>query len=172
MRKTLLSASMLVAFAGFTAQAGAADRASVNFMLKAARAGMAEVDLGRLALDRSNDQDVRRFAQRMVDDHSRANSELASLASREGVRLPTATDRAHRATMNRLRRLRGNAFDRAYMNQMTVDHDQAVALFRLEARNGRDRDVREWADRTLPALQDHRQMARQVRRGEQREARR
>jgi putative membrane protein len=172
MRKMMSSASLLVAFAAFAAQAAAADRASVNFMHKAARAGLAEVELGRLALDRSNDNEIRGFAQRMIDDHSRANSELRDLAAHERVTLPNGVTKAQLAAFNRLRRLRGNAFDRAFMDQMNVDHDQAVNLFRTQARYGRDTDVRQWADRTLPTLQHHRQMARDLRRDELREARR
>jgi len=114
---------------------------------------------------------VRQFAGQMVNDHSRLADELARLARREGVRLPTGLDPNHRAALNRLRRMRGDAFDRAYARQMANDHDQAVALFRQQARNGRDGDVREFARRALDTLEHHRQMARDLFREERRESR-
>lgn len=172
MRKTLATALAALSAAAVAGSAAAADRATVNFMQKAGAAGLAEVQISRLALGRSNDQEIRRFAQRMVDDHSRANDELQRLARREGVSLPSRPDSAHRQAYDRLQRLRGNNFDRAYMDVMAPDHEQAVTLFRTEARNGRDRDVRDWAARVLPTLQGHRQMAHDVRRDEIREARR
>jgi putative membrane protein len=171
MRNTVSAALVALAVAAPAGVAGAADRASINFMRKASVAGMAEVQLGRLAVDRSGDREIRRFAQQMVDDHSRANDELMRLARNEGVTLPVGLDRAHRQVYDRLRRLNGNAFDRAYMDQMNVDHQAAVALFRTQARSSRDRDVRDWAARTLPALQHHHTMARDLRRDERREVR-
>jgi putative membrane protein len=172
MRNTVSAALVAVALAAPAGVAGAADGASINFMRKAAMANAAEVELSRLAIDRSSDGEVRRFAQRMTEDHLRASEELARLARREGVTLPVGLDRAHRRVYDRLRRLSGDRFDRAYLDQMAVDHQQAVTLFRNQARSLRDRDVRDWAARLLPALQHHHTMARDLRRDERREARR
>lgn len=171
MRK-IMTAAFILGAVSFAGQAGAADRATAQFMRQAALASRAEVELSRIAQQRGDERDVRQFAGRMVSDHSRAADELERLAEREGVRLPDRLDGAHRAAFDRLRRLRGDTFDRAYMAQMTRDHDQAVSLFRSQARFGRDRDVREWAERTLPTLEHHRMMARDLFREERRETRR
>lgn len=171
MKKTTLAAAVALGLAPLAGTAAAADRASAHFMARAARAGTAEVELSRLATQRGDERDVRRFAGQMVDDHARLADELERLARREGVRLPMGLDPSHRAALNRLRRMRGDAFDRAYARQMASDHEQAVALFRDQARNGRDRDVREFAQRALDTLEHHRQMARDLFREERRESR-
>jgi putative membrane protein len=169
--RSIAFAALAVTLAAPAGTAAAADRAGINFMRDAYMAGTAEVELSRLALQRSPDREVRRFAQRMVDQHSRANRDLIELARREGVRLPTGMDRTHRQAYDRLRRMSGNAFDRVYLDVMMRDHDQAVALFRAQERHGRDRDVRAFAARYLPTIQEHRTMARDVRRDENQEAR-
>jgi putative membrane protein len=173
MRSTLTAALIAAAVGASAAQAAAADRPSTNFMHQAARASRAEVELSRLALERSNDPEVRRFADQMVNEHTRSNASLVELARRERVTLPLNMDAAHRAALNRLRRLSGQSFDRAYTSQMARDHEQVVVLFRTQARSrNRDRDVREWADRMLPTLEHHNRMARDLERDERREARR
>jgi putative membrane protein len=171
MKNKTLAAAMVMALAPLAGTAAAADRAGADFMVRAARAGAAEVELGRLATQRGDERDVRRFAEQMVNDHSRLGDDLRRLAAREGVRLPVGMDANHRAALNRLRRMRGDAFDRAYARQMNSDHEQAVALFRQQARNGRDRDVRDFAQQALQTLEHHRQMARDLFREERRETR-
>lgn len=151
------------------AQAGSSDRmktgsdavpaADQQFMMKAAQGGMAEVQLGNLAKDHASSQAVKDFGQHMVDDHTKANDELKDLASRKNVTLPSAVDAKDQATMDRLSKLNGAAFDRAYMKDMVMDHKKDVAEFQKEANSGRDSDVKSWASKTLPTLQQHLQMA-------------
>jgi len=195
-----------------------------RFVMEAAHSGMAEVDLGRLAVERAASDEVKQFAQRMVDDHSRANTELMELASRKGVTLTmdhsspgshgsasTTTDttreamagtgggtgmsgtgtsgtqpsdtqkdtamaqgtgshsghdakmmQKHKALVTKLSGLSGAEFDRAYMKQMVKDHSDAVSLFQREASRGNDAELKAWAAKTLPALQDHLRMAREI----------
>jgi len=127
-----------------------------QFVQEAAQGGMAEVSLSMLASRRASDQDVRNFAQQMVQDHSQANRQLRRLAMRKGLSLPNPP---HQMTMNRLRARNGTAFDRTYMREMVQDHDATVALFRDYARNGDDPEVRAWATATLPTLRHHWRMA-------------
>jgi putative membrane protein len=136
---------------------GSADR---KFVMEAAMGGMAEVELGRLAAERGSSDAVKQFGQRMVDDHSRANSELMQWAGGKGITLPTALDAKHQALMTRMSALSGAAFDRAYAKEMVKDHNKDVALFQREASRGADADLKAFAQKNLPTLQEHLSMAR------------
>lgn len=137
-------------------QVGAMDQ---RFMMKAAQGGMAEVQLGQLAVQHAGSQAVKDFGQRMVDDHSKANDQLKQLAAQKNVTLPTEVDAKDKATMDRLSNLNGAAFDRAYMRDMVADHKKDIAEFQREANNGKDPDVKAWASQTLPTLQTHLSLA-------------
>jgi|SRR4051794_11795435 putative membrane protein len=133
--------------------------ADAAFIREAAIGGMAEVELGQLGAKNASSPDVKQFAQRMVDDHSKANDELKSLASQKNVTLPTGTDAKHKAVRDKLEKLQGAAFDSAYMSEMVKDHNTDVALFQREAKDGKDADAKAWAAKTLPTLQEHQKMA-------------
>jgi putative membrane protein len=130
-----------------------------HFVMEAAKGGMAEVELGKLAADKATKDDVKKFGQRMADDHGKANDELKSLAQRKNITLPTAIDPQHKATVDRLSKLSGDAFDRAYMQEMLRDHRKDVAEFKTESRSGKDPDVKAWASKTLPTLEEHLKLA-------------
>jgi putative membrane protein len=142
-------------------QGGSANRMGADsaFVTKAAMGGMAEVKLGQLATQKASNADVKSFAQQMVDDHGKANDELKQLASKKGVTLPTDIDAKHQATYDRLSKLSGAEFDRAYMQEMVSDHRMDVNEFRRESKSGADSDVKGWAAKTLPTLEHHLQMA-------------
>src|SRR3954470_23916371 len=125
------------------------------FAKEAATGGMAEVDLGKLAADKASNPDVKQFGQRMVDDHGKANDELKSLAAKKGVTLPATPDAAEKATQARLSKLSGAAFERAYMQDMVKDHDKDVAAFKRASTNAGDADLKAWAAKTLPTLEEH-----------------
>ena len=137
----------------------AADR---TFMMKAAEGGMAEVALGELAAKQAASDDVKQFAQRMVDDHGKANRELMDLAAKKGVTLPTDLDAKAKALKTKLEKMSGAEFDREYMREMVKDHEKAVALFEKEAKSGHDAEAKAWAEQTLPTLRDHLKMARET----------
>ena|ERR1051326_6696527 len=130
-------------------------RSDIRFMREAAQGGMAEVRMGELAKERGATDRVREFGQRMIDDHSKANDDLKDLASRKGVTLPADIGADNRAVLSQLRRLHGSAFDAAYIRHMRMDHQMDVAAFRREAENGRDPDVRHFAQDKLPIIRDH-----------------
>jgi len=123
---------------------------------------MLEVDLGRLAVDRAQSPEVKQFGQRMIDDHTQINHDLDSLAGSKNVPLATALDDDGRSEHQKLAALSGADFDRQYMDAMVTYHEQDIAAFRGEAENGKDADVKAFAARTLPTLQDHLQMAHQT----------
>jgi putative membrane protein len=131
-----------------------------QFMSKAAQGGMAEVELSRLALQRSKSNQVKQFAQRMITDHSQANAQLMQLAQQKGVRLPKTLDTQHQQIRSRLQRLSGSNFDRQYMSVMDNDHNMTVALFQSATQQAQDPDVNTFANNTLPKLQGHLQMVR------------
>ena len=137
------------------ARAGAAP----SFATKAAEGGMAEVQLGKLASDHASNMDVRDFAQRMVTDHSKADDELMRIARDKGWTLPQHPGSSQRAEANRLSKESGTAFDRSYMREMTSDHDKDVAMFRSYAKSGKDPDLRAWAQKTLPTIEEHQRLA-------------
>jgi len=158
-----LVAAALVALIGPAAAqiqvVNAADRA---FVSKAATGGTAEVELGRVATQRAVRPSVRSFAERMVADHGRANAELAALARRKGLEVPTALEPSQQAMRDRLSGLGGPDFDRAYMSEIVRDHTEDIALFERAAEISSDPDLKAWAARSLPMLRDHLALARQV----------
>jgi putative membrane protein len=91
----------------------------------------------------------------MVDDHGKAQEELKGLADSKQVTLPTDLDPKHRQLRDRLAKLKGADFDRAYANEMVSEHKKDVAEFKREAKSAKDPDVKNWAGKTLPTLEDH-----------------
>jgi len=138
---------------------GNADNA---WVMKAAQGGMMEVELGRMAATQASSDAVKQFGTRMVTDHSKANDELSQLASRKGITLPTSLDAKHQAMKDKLSKLNGAAFDKAYMDSMVKDHRTDVAEFRKESTSGQDPDVKAFATKTLPTLEEHLSLAEQT----------
>jgi putative membrane protein len=155
-------ATAALAVVSAAAQDGNADRMmqpDSGFMTAAAQGGMAEVEMGKLALQRASNQKVKDFGQHMIDDHTAGNENLKRVASKKGVTLPAEINARQKATMAKLSRLSGAAFDRAYMADMVADHKEDVAEFQREANEGKDTDVKGFAQETLPTLQSHLRMA-------------
>ena len=158
-----LVAAALVALTGpAAAQIQLVNEADREFVSRAATGGTAEVELGRVATQRAVRPSVRSFAERMVADHGRANAELAALARREGLDVPTALEPSQQAMRDRLSGLSGPDFDRAYMSEIVRDHTEDIALFERAAEISSDPDLKAWAARSLPMLRDHLALARQV----------
>jgi len=132
--------------------------ADAAFIKKAAVGGMAEVDLGTLASSKASDDKVKSFAQKMVTDHGKANDELKMLAASKQIELPSAIDSKHQATHARLDKLSGSAFDRAYVSDMLADHKKDVAEFKHQSTSATDPDVKAFASKTLPTLEEHLRM--------------
>jgi len=134
------------------ARSGSAD---IEFILQAAQGGMGEVELGRVASQQASRDEVKKFGQRMVDDHGRGDEELKALAQSRGISLPSDLEPKQKALKDRLAKLTGANFDRTYMRNMVADHKMDVAEFRREATSGRDPEVKAWAAKMLPTLEDH-----------------
>ena len=126
-----------------------------HFVMEAAKGGLAEVELGKLASDKASSDQVKQFGKRMVDDHSKANDELKSLAQSKNITLPTSVDPKDKAFEDRLSKLSGEQFDRTYMQHMLTDHRKVANAFRTESQSGKDAEIKAWAAKTLPTIEEH-----------------
>ncbi len=151
----LLGLAILPASAALTD----ADR---QFAQQAASGGMAEIQTAQLAQQRASSPQVKQFANRMITDHTQANTELQQIADQANITLPSQPSTKDAAASAKLRALNGTAFDQAYAQEELRDHQQDVALFRKEATSGQDPALKAYAQKTLPILQQHLQMAQQL----------
>jgi putative membrane protein len=149
-------------------QLGAADR---NFVKKATEGGLAEVELGKLASEKASSDEVKKFGQRMVDDHGKANDEIKQFAASKGVTLPGDLNARDKAEKDKLSKLSGEQFDREYTNYTVKDHSHDVAEFRHESKTAKDPDLKSFARQTLPALEEHLKLAKSLAPKEDKEAR-
>ena len=118
-----------------------------TFMKKAAKGGMMEVAMGKLAEQNGQSPDVKSFGQRMVTDHSKANDELKKIAAEKNFKLPEKQPKGSWSS------------DKAYMDMMLKDHEKDLAEFQQEASSGSDPDVKKFADDTAKVVQEHLQLA-------------
>jgi putative membrane protein len=130
-----------------------------QFLSKAAEGGIAEVHLGQLAGQNGANRCVKQFGQRMVSDHATANEHAKSVGIQKGIVLPVSMNPAHQSTYRNLSIQTGKEFDKAYMAEMIRDHREDIAEFRSEAESGSDADIKAWAVKTLPMLEEHLHMA-------------
>jgi putative membrane protein len=159
MRKiTAVFGAIALSFGAGQAMA-AMSSADQTFATKAAAGGQAEVALGHLATENAGSAKVKEFGQRMVKDHSQANQELQQIARQQNLTIPDKPDAADQATEQRLRTMKGEQFDDAYMRDMVQDHKKDITEFRQEADNGTDPALKSFAQKYLPVLQQHLQMA-------------
>ena len=157
-----ISASALVTSASAADDAKNAGTASgrlsvaeEKFVLNAAQGGMTEVKLGELAKQKGKRDDVRKFGDQMVDDHSQINDELKALASKKSVTLPTQLDATHAGVLDRLSKLEGDQFDKGYIDDMLSNHKKDVAEFDAAAKAVKDPDLKGFISKSLPTLHSH-----------------
>jgi putative membrane protein len=124
-----------------------------RFVKDALVGGLTEVELGKLAVQKASSDAVRQFAQKMIDDHSKANDELRTIAAKENITVPDSLDSKRQSKVDKLAKLSGADFDRAYIKDALKDQD--VQSFQQEAKSGSDPDVKSFASKTLPTLEDH-----------------
>jgi len=136
-----------------------ADAGDKGFVDKAATGGMAEVKLSKLAMDKGQSMEVKQFARKMVEDHTKANMELKQIAEKKSLAVPTTLDEKHQKVYDKLVKLNGSDFDKEYMRTMATDHDDTVKLFKDQSQNGQDPELKSFAMKTLPILEKHDDMA-------------
>jgi putative membrane protein len=162
MKRTHFSAALATAAGLLFSLSGAAlAQNDTTFAKEAAIGGMTEVQLGQLAVQKGQNQKVKEFGQKMVDDHSKANDKLKEVAAKDNITLPSQLDAKHQATVDRFAKMNGTEFDRAYVRDMVQDHEQDVAKFQQEANSGSNKDLKNFASETLPTLQEHLRMAKE-----------
>jgi putative membrane protein len=137
--------------------AGSLDHADRAFMKKAAAAGMKEVAISQAVVDRLTNPQLKEFARQMVTDHTNANNELMALAQQKGVELPQKDETSLSESWSE----KGGDLDRKYVKTMVEDHEEAVKLF-TKGSQSRDPDVAAFAQKTLPVVQHHLEMAKDL----------
>lgn len=155
--KKLVTTIGIVALAA--TQAMAAPSADKKFAMKAAKDGLAEVQLGQLAQQKAASPQVKEFGQTLVNDHTQANQELQQIAQGAGMTLPSQPSNKEQEAMQKLQNLSGPAFDKAFVRDEIKDHRKDIGEFQKEAQSGSDPALKAFAEKTLPVLQKHLQMA-------------
>lgn len=141
---------------GSRASGATLSRADQNLIKDMAQANLTEIQAGKLAQQKTRNEQVRKFAQKMIDDHTKALQEVQQLAQSKGVDLPTEPDWQHRKMAERLGALSGDAFDRRYMSQAGVDdHKQTHKLLERVQSRARDADIKALASKMMPTVEQH-----------------
>jgi putative membrane protein len=134
---------------------GASSSPDSSFYKNAAEGGIAEVELGKLAQDKSTNPSVKDFGAMMVSDHTAADERLQAIAASKNIKLPTGPSVGQLATKTKLEVLSGDTFDKSYVTGMIKDHQDDIAMFKKEAASGQDPDAKAYAIATLPTLEKH-----------------
>ena len=157
----ILPACLTVGLLGLAAlpASAALSQGDRDFAQHAASGGLAEVQTAQMAQQRSSSPQVKQFAQRMITDHTQANNELMQIGQQANLDLPTQPTGKDASAAQKLSGMNGTAFDQAYARDEVSDHEQDIALFRKEANSGQDPSLKAFAQKTLPILQQHLQLA-------------
>ena len=134
---------------------------ATEFVNKAANSDMFEVQSSQLALNKTQDNRVREFAQHMIQDHTQASEKLKAAA--QGMTVPTSLDQEHAQMLQQLQQASGNDFTRSYVQMQFMGHQRAVALFDSYAQDGDNAQLKQFAQQTAPTLRTHLQQITQIR---------
>ena len=145
-----------------TAPGGKLSSSDEQFVIKAAEGGKSEVELGQLAEQKGHSQEVKDFGKRMVTDHTKAGEKLKEIAQQKGLSVPDKMDSESAALKRKLDKLSGAEFDKTYMDAMVKDHEKDVAEFKKEASMAKDPAIKGFAEQTLPTLEEHLKLAKQI----------
>ncbi len=130
-----------------------------DFSARAAEINLAEIRMADLAMKKTSNPAVKNLAQHLEADHTKANDQLKQIASKQNLTLPTKLDPKDQAEYDRLSKLSGAEFDKAFTHVVARDHRTAIAEFRREAAHGTDPEMKKYASDTLPTLEHHLQLA-------------
>jgi len=140
------------------AGAAAAKGSDLKFATMVTQSDLAEIQVGNLALQKSNSDQVKKIAQRLVDDHTKSSQALKQIAASKGMTLPAETDPKHKALAAKLENESGDKFDKDFLAANSSDHHKVVAAFQKEASDGNDPEIKGFATQYMPAIQEHTQM--------------
>src|ERR1700752_1048735 len=164
---TLTLPAMAVAQGSHSGSPPAASSAETEkFVHPAANANAFEIQSSQIALRKTANEQVKDFAHLMIKDHTRIGDEFESIAQKQNLQLPKGLDSKSLSSLRRLQSESGTRFSRTYAWMMLKGHQQAAKLFGSYAQNGDDQQLKEWAQRTLPTLQEHLRRAATARRFE------
>ena len=149
----------LLANVAFAASASSAD---TMFVTKAAQGNYAEVAMGQIAVANGDSAGVKQLGQRLIDDHGKNNDALKIAVGTSGIAIPTAPTQAQNDDAAKMKALSGMQFDHQFASMMVKDHEADIAMFRKEAASGDNADLRAYAKATLPTLEAHLQIAKQL----------
>ncbi len=130
-----------------------------DFLVKAASGGLMEVELGKIAAQNASSAKVKAFGQRMVKDHSKANDELKAIASAKNISIPATPGEDHQKHIDNLNAKKGAEFDKDYIDMMVDDHQEDIKDFEKEANDGKDANIKAFAQSKVPILKQHLEMA-------------
>ena len=133
-----------------------------KYMRQMAQSDLAEVRAGKLGAQKASSGEVKKFAQHMVDDHGKQLSEARDLARKKNMQLPSELTTKHQDAMKKLQKASGPEFDKAYMQQMVKDHEDALKLAQDAAKNAKDKDLKAAAEKAVPVIEGHLKMAKEV----------
>ena len=162
------AAGMSSQSAGASGAAGATGSANVSKadrkgIMDMAMVNMAEIEMGKLAQSKSQNAEVKTYAQQMIDDHTKALQEVQTVAQAKGVTLPTELDAKHKAMSAKLEKLSGDAFDREYMKVGGLaSHKEAHKLLQKNQKSAKDPEVKGLATKMLPTVEQHLKAAQQM----------
>lgn len=141
------------------------DDDDAEFAVEAADGGLMEVQLGTLALTKASSPEVKQFAQMMVDEHSKANNELKSLAQQKNITLPTVMGDETKRKYDNLSEKSGAEFDKEYMDLMVKDHKEDIEEFEEQAEESKDAEIKAWASSKVATLREHLREAERIQEG-------
>ncbi|MDA8232948.1 MAG: DUF4142 domain-containing protein [Magnetospirillum sp.] len=160
---SVLALSIVLASApAFAQQAGKMSSQDREFIPEAVTDNMLQVDLGTMAEQHGANPEVRKFGQRMVEDHGKFNKEITGIAERDGMAPPKQISADQQREVDRLSSLQGEAFDNAYMPMMVQEHQKYVKTYQKEIDEGQNSAVKRYAQDTLPTLKEHLSMAQSI----------
>lgn len=132
------------------------------FVKKALEGNATEIQMGQLALQKSNDDQVKQFAQRMVDDHGKMQEQLKPVAQQMGVKVPDGPSKGAMKKMDKMKLLSGDAFDQAYIKDMVKDHKSDASEFKQEAQNTQDPQLKQVVTQDYQTIESHLQQIQQL----------
>jgi putative membrane protein len=155
MKKAVLIALPFLVALVTSAYAQGLSPAEKAFVTKAANGNFAEVELGKLASQKSHNADVKAFGEQMVTDHSKANDNLKPIADSNGVQWPTKLTGESKTLYDKLSSLSGAAFDKTYIHAMVQGHEETAKLYETESGKVKDAQLKSYVNQTLPVVQQH-----------------
>ena len=156
MNKAKLAIITAALLGALTAQAQNLAKSDQQMLEQLAQGNMAEIEAGKIALQKSQNAEVKAFAQQMIDDHTKGLQEVQSVAQAKGVTLPADVDAKHKAMASKLNGLSGDAFDRTYLSRAGVsDHKKTHALVQKVQANAKDADVKALGAKLEPTVAQH-----------------